>query len=189
MDTAPMEQAYATTRGVLANVSPDQMDDPTPCASWTVRELINHMIGGAMWAAGAVQSGTSDSDGSDTPDFTDGDCLASFDEGVANVTEAFGSPEAGDKTLSLPFGEIPAPVFMGFATTDAFVHGWDLAKATGQSTDLDPEYAQGMLDVSRANIQDEFRGPDGQAPFGPEQPAPAGSSAADQLAAFLGRTV
>jgi hypothetical protein len=38
-------------------------------------------------------------------------------------------------------------------------------------------------------ITDQFRGPDGQAPFGPEAAAPDGASAADQLAAFLGRTV
>ena len=34
-----------------------------------------------------------------------------------------------------------------------------------------------------------FRGPEGKAPFGPVQTAPAGASNADQLAAFLGRTV
>ena len=55
----------------------------------------------------------------------------------------------------------------------AEVAGVDLAKLSNAETTA---------------IQDAFRGPEG-APFGPEQPAPAGASAADQLAAFLGRRV
>ena len=41
----------------------------------------------------------------------------------------------------------------------------------------------------RVAVTDAFRGPDGQAPFGPAAPAPAGAGPADQLAAFLGRPV
>src|SRR5437868_5369319 len=32
--------------GVLANVKSDQLDDPTPCPDWTVRDLLGHVIGG-----------------------------------------------------------------------------------------------------------------------------------------------
>jgi uncharacterized protein (TIGR03086 family) len=66
-------------------------------------------------------------------------------------------------------------------------HGWDVAKATGQSTDLDPELAAELLEGARLAIPDAFRGPDTQAPFGPEQPVPANATNADKLAAFLGR--
>ncbi|MFT4865258.1 MAG: hypothetical protein ACI8RE_001446, partial [Ilumatobacter sp.] len=66
---------------------------------------------------------------------------------------------------------------------------WDLAKATGQSTDLAPELAAQLLEASRQMIQPGFRGEDGAAPFGVEQEYPEGACNADQLAAFLGRTV
>ncbi len=89
---------------------------------------------------------------------------------------------------TLPFGTMPGSAFMGLATTDTFVHAWDLAKSTGQSTDLDPTMAAALLAQSKAAIQDSFRGPEG-APFGPEAEAPADASDADRLAAFLGRTV
>ena len=46
MSTQPLEQAIAATRQVLAEVTADQLDDPTPCSSWSVRELINHIVGG-----------------------------------------------------------------------------------------------------------------------------------------------
>jgi uncharacterized protein (TIGR03086 family) len=78
--------------------------------------------------------------------------------------------------------------FMGLVVNDTFTHGWDLAKATGQSTDLNPELAVGILAQAKMSIPDTFRGPEG-APFGVAADCPDGACAADQLAAFLGRTV
>ena len=77
---------------------------------------------------------------------------------------------------------------MGLATTDTFQHAWDLAKATGQDSDLAPELATALLSQAQQSISDAFRGPEG-APFGAEQECGDGASNADQLAAFLGRTV
>jgi len=49
--------------------------------------------------------------------------------------------------------------------------------------------AAGLLSQARLAIPDAYRGPDGQALFGPAREAPAGAGSADQLAAFLGRAV
>ena len=89
-------------------------------------------------------------------------------------------------TIVLPFGEMPGGAVAGIFTTDNFTHAWDLAKATGQSTDLDPEFAEGVLAASRSFVTADFRKP---GLFDAEKPAPAGASAADRLAAFLGRDV
>jgi hypothetical protein len=79
---------------------------------------------------------------------------------------------------------------MGLAVVDTFTHGWDIAKATGQSTDLAPELAAGILAQARQMIQPGFRAEeDGAGPFLAEQQPVDGSCNADQLAAFLGRTV
>ena len=74
------------------------------------------------------------------------------------------------------------------ASTDQYVHGWDLAKATGQPTDLDPVMAEHFLEFYRAAISDAFRGPDRLAPFGPAIAVGAGAGPVEQLMAFLGRT-
>lgn len=138
-----------------------------------------------MFAA-CVNDGGSDDDGSSVPDFASGDYLAAYDEGVKASVAAFGADGAMEKMIKLPFGTFPGAAFLGLATTDAFTHGWDLAQATGQSTDLAPDLAAALLDGAKASIPDEFRGPEG-APFGPKQEAPKGATAADELAAFLGR--
>jgi uncharacterized protein (TIGR03086 family) len=185
MSTANIERAFASTRAVLANVTPDELSQPTPCQSWQVRELINHIIGTSFWFAAATNAGVAPT--AEEIDYTSGDMVATYDDGIAQAVDAFGQPGALEKMITLPFGNLPGAVYLGIATTDAFTHGWDLARSTGQSTDLDPELAAQLLERSRAFIQPAFRGDDGKAPFGAEQPAPPDATNADALAAFLGR--
>jgi uncharacterized protein (TIGR03086 family) len=147
--------------------------------------LINHFVGVSFWCAVTTNTGAAPPP-PDT-DFTVGDMVATYDDGIAQAVDAFGRPDALDKLVTLPFGALPGSVYLGIITTDAFTHGWDLARATGQSTDLDPELAAQLLEGSRAFIQPAFRGEDGVRPFGAEQPAPVGATNADTLAAFLGR--
>ena len=185
MSTQPLEAAIASTRGVLAGVSSGQLGGATPCASWTVAELINHIVGGQHFFRAGVL-GEPPSDGGD---FAIGDFLAAFDEAAAACVAAFQADGVMEKTITLPFGQMPGAAFVGIAATDTFTHGWDLARATAQPTDLAPDLAAGLLAGAQQFIQPAFRGAEGQSPFGPELPAPEGASNADRLAAFLGRTV
>jgi uncharacterized protein (TIGR03086 family) len=186
MSTEPLQASLRTSRAVLSNVTRDQMDLPTPCASWKVSDLVNHLVGAQYLFVSGV-NGTPPS--GESPDFSAGDYLAAFDEAAAASLAAFGAEGVLGKILDLPFGKMPGAAFMGLATTDSFTHAWDLAKATGQSTDLDPPLAASLLEASRQAIQPAFRGEEGKAPFGAERAAPAGATNADKLAAFLGREV
>ena len=186
MSTAVLEQAITSTRAVLANVKPDQLGAATPCASWKVSDLINHIVGGQHFFASGV-SGQAPS--GESPDFSAGDFVAAFDEASAACVAAFSGEGVMQRMLTLPFGQMPGAAFIGLAATDTFTHGWDLACATGQSTDLAPELAAGQLAAAHSSISDAFRGPEGKAPFGAAAEAPEGASNADKLAAFLGRSV
>ena len=183
--STPLEQAIAATRSVVANVRPDQLDDPTPCESWKVRDLINHTIGSQVFFVGAL-GGTAPEGG---PDYASGDFVQAYDAATSAAVEAFAHEGVADRTFTLPFGELPGSAVGALLATDTFTHGWDLAKATGQPTDLDPDLAAALLDGARGAIQDGARGPDGKAPFGAPQEAPDGCTSADELAAFLGRVV
>jgi uncharacterized protein (TIGR03086 family) len=185
MATEGFEQAVGVARSVLANVEPEQMDGPTPCASWKVRDLVNHLVGGTYFFAAITKGDTA---GGEPPDFASGDYRAAFEEGSSQAIAAFAAPGALDQTVKAPFGELPGTAWMGLATTDTFTHSWDLAKATGQSTDRAPGLAEQLLAGARGSIPDAVRG-DEPMPFAPEKSAPDGASAADRLAAFLGRSV
>lgn len=180
-----LEQAFASTAKVLTNVQPGSLAGPTPCASWDVRALVNHIVGGTFFFATAAETGEAPQGGD--VDFTSGDFQATFAEGARRAVAAFRAPGAMEKTMKLPFGELPGSVFVILATTDTFAHGWDLAKALGVSTDLDPAVAEQLL--SMAMVPDEFRGPDGVAPFGPKVDVRESACPADRLAGYLGRQV
>jgi uncharacterized protein (TIGR03086 family) len=187
MGTESLEKAFAGTRHILANVSPEQYGDPTPCTSWTVRDLVNHIVEGANWFPLCVNAGAApDPDPTHGFDYAGGDPLASFDEGSAAAVAAFGAPGALDRMIKLPFGELPAAVFLGIATNDVVTHGWDLAKATGQAYEVDPELATDLLAHMR-NFADGLRGPDGVGAFGTELEVADDAPPMDRLAAYLGR--
>ena len=113
MSTDGLQQAFDSTRGVLAVVEKGQLGDATPCAKWDVRALVNHIVGGAHWFAACVNDGSSDDSGDDLPNFASDDFLATFDEGTKAAVAAFGADGAMEKMLKLPFGTFPGAAFLG----------------------------------------------------------------------------
>jgi uncharacterized protein (TIGR03086 family) len=174
------QRAQDAFAGVLANVGPEQFGAPTPCSEWTIRDLIEHVIGGnehvGIWSGGTEEPAV-------RPD----DIVAAHRAAAAAAQEVFARPDGMSTMFKLPFAEIPGQIFVGMRTSDVLTHAWDLAAATGQSTDLEPELAAEQLAAVRVFVGPHFRGPG--RPFGDEQPCSSGRAPADQLAAFLGRKV
>jgi uncharacterized protein (TIGR03086 family) len=163
-------------------VLPGQLDDPTPCTRWTVRDLINHVLTGNLRFVGFATRGP----GPDrTVDHMGKDYVASFRDSLRRVTEAFEAPGFLEHSVPTPFGEDAGAVLVGLRINELVVHSWDLARATSQSTDLEPELAEYLLATFQASSSlDRSR-----RSFGAEQAVPDGATAADRLAAFLGRRV
>lgn len=175
---AAHQRAQQVFGEVLANVACDQFDLPTPCEEWTVKGLIDHMLTGNQ----RVQSRA----GREPVALPNG-LLAAHAASAAGAHAVFAAPDGLTRMFVLPIGTLPGEAFIGIRTGDAFTHAWDLARSTGQPTDLDPEVAEHALAFSRRGITPELRGPG--RPFGEEQPCPPGASAADRLAAYLGRSI
>jgi uncharacterized protein (TIGR03086 family) len=152
-----------------------------------VRDVINHVIGSALWYSHLAETGEMAATDDNGPDYAGGDFQAEFAAAAARVIAAFSAPGAMDKIMRMPFGGIPGSVCVWIASGDIFTHGWDLAKATGQPADLEPEYAARLLAQIEQLLPGSMRGADGEAPFGPVVEADAAAPAADRLAAFTGR--
>src|SRR5262245_30796714 len=86
MSTAGLQQAIASTRGVLSQVQADQLKASTPCASWTVGDVINHVVGGQAFFAAAMRG---EQPAGQPPDFAAGDFLASYDDATGACVAAF----------------------------------------------------------------------------------------------------
>lgn len=166
--------AHDAFAGVLDGVQPEQLTLPTPCADWTVRDVINHVTGRNQHIGGIPTS---------TPDDLDA-LRAAYRTSVDAAHGIFAAPDGLTRLHETPLGAIPGHVFIGLRTTDALVHAWDIAVSTHQPTDLAPDVATAMLAMSRQRVTPELRQPGGA--FGSEQPCPPNATPADQLAAFLG---
>ena len=83
-----------------------------------------------------------------------------------------------------PLGEMPGPLLAGFTILDIAVHGWDLARATGQPADLDGRLAAHVLAFAEHTLASpDMRGPR----IGPARPVADDAPVTQRLAAFLGR--
>jgi len=173
--------AAADADRVIAGVTPDQFGAATPCDGWSVHDLLNHVVGGNKFFL-ARATGTPGP--SREEDFIGDDPLGAFRASVAELADAFDQDGFLARTVSTPFGEGPGAVLVTMRINEYLLHSWDLAVATGQHRDFDPEVV--------AAAEKTMRGrpiPRGGGLFGEEQPAPEGASAVDALAAYLGRRV
>ncbi len=183
---AACQRTLENAERMIDSLSPDELSRPTPCTDWNVRQLIDHMIG-VNWAfAGAL--GAQPPSGAGAGASSSGnDPAAAYAASARAALAAWRAPGALDRTLTLPFGQLPGAQAIGFNVADQLVHTWDLAKATGRDRTLDPETCAAVLDRARQALGPEARGPG--RPFGPEMPCPENAPLSDQLAAFLGRAV
>jgi uncharacterized protein (TIGR03086 family) len=183
-----MQRVVDTTTAVIDKTTKEQLSNPTLCTEWTVRDLINHMVGGATMFAVSVEEGSVPDDllgqlmgGDNVGDDPQGAWAKASDRAM----KAFALPGAMDKTVKLPFGEMPTGIALNIAIFDVATHACDLARATGQHV-TDDELLAGALAVGKQMIGPDLRTP---GVFGDEQAADAQASAEDKLLAFAGRKV
>ena len=182
---ARLSRALDQTGALIAHVRPEQATLPTPCRAWDVRALVNHVVQDVRQFTARV-SGT-EREQHDT-DVIGVDWVGVYRAAAGALLAAWQREGALDGTVRLPFGEVPATWLVNQQIADLAVHGWDIARATGQSTDLDPELGQVALEWARQNLQPQFRGAEGSGQaFGPEVPVPKSAPLYDRLAAFFGR--
>jgi len=183
--TVIYRSALERTAGIVANVKPDQLDGETPCSDWNTRRLLNHLIGGVMGFAMATQ-GTPLDPNTEPPDIVGqhgDDAGKAFEAARAMAVEAWSAPDVMEKELVLG-APMPANQALRIALMEAVVHGWDVAKATGQDGTIDPMFAEPMLDGLKKMFGAGPRPPI----IGPEVAVPDDASPSAKLVAFLGRT-
>jgi uncharacterized protein (TIGR03086 family) len=174
-----LERALAYTRTTLSSVGPDR-SGPTPCAGWSLADLLGHMDDGLdaflEAAGGTVRVEVPRRAGADLEGLQRKAChLLGVWSGMAPSTPSH--VMVGDQSL-------PTDLLVSAAGLEIAVHGWDVAQATGLDHPLPDDLARDLLPVARRMVADEDRAERFAAPV---QPAP-GSGRPGQLLGFLGRT-
>jgi len=163
-------RAAAHTRAIIDRVPGDRLEAPTPCAKWTVRDVIAHMVDNHRHLVTRAGKSAVDS--------------AEFGPASTAFNEAFADPEVQATPFEL--GGVPTDgrgvVAVQFA--DVLVHGWDIGRSAGLDVTLPDELATAALFVTKGFPAD-LRGPDG--PFDHPRAVPDDSPAGVRLVAFSGR--
>ena len=181
------ERAIALTAPIVKSVRPDQTDAPTPCTEWTVRDLLNHLVGTLWLSEGLFTDGVPRHPmapgGLPGTDLAGDDPAAAYADASAAALTAAGAGDTLSRVHTTPFGDMPGPALAGFATLDLVVHGWDLAQATGQRASLDDALTGHVLAFAEQAITPDFRSPR----IGPAIAVAAEASLTERLVAFMGR--
>jgi uncharacterized protein (TIGR03086 family) len=182
MDFRPYNRsALELSQQVVDQVAAEQLDLPTPCSPWTVRELLSHMVSQHL-RFGAVAR-CADPEQACPLDKADlgANPAAAFRVAAEALTEAF-AEAADDTVVLLPEIGRPIPVrgLISFHFFDFVVHGWDVAVSVGAPFAPPAELCALATEVGKV-IPDSSRVPG--ASFAPVVEV---GSEADELARLLG---
>jgi uncharacterized protein (TIGR03086 family) len=140
-------RSVAEFTGRVGQVRAEQWSEPTPCAGWDVRTLVNHLVNEERWVPPLLAGATI----AEVGDRFDGDLLgddpAGTAAGAAGESEAaIAEPGALDRTVHLSFGATPATEYVHQLLADHLVHSWDLAVSIGADPQLDAEAVRACAD-------------------------------------------
>lgn len=171
---------------VAMDVADDQLEAPTPCEGRTVRQLLGHVVGltAAFRAAADKDLGPltdTDPSSSGWPDAEPGWREALAEQGPA-MAEAWRSPAAWEGMTRAGGVDLPGEVAGLVALDEVVLHGWDLARATGQEYAADEGTAVALLPFVSGFAPGGTPGL-----FGPALDVSPASSAFDQVLARAGR--
>lgn len=175
---------------LVDEVRDDQLGDPTPCPRYSLGDLLQHVRGlaEAFTVAGRKEQPTG---GSKPPAQGDAallpaDWRGEIAEWLDRLVDTWSDPSAWEGTAWIAGFEAPASAVGVTAANELVVHGWDVARASGQDIRLDDAAlvpAREFVAMMSGPGADEARG---QA-FGPALPVPDGASTLDEVIAGNGR--
>ena len=175
---------------LVTGVRDDQLGDPTPCSEYTLGDLLQHVRG---LAEAFTVSGRKEQPAGGSKPPPQGDAALLPDdwrgetaEWLDRLAQTWSDPAAWEGTAWIAGFEAPADAVGVTAANELVVHGWDVARASGQQIELD----DAALAPSREFVammsgpgSEEMRGD----AFGPALTTPAGATALDEVIAGNGR--
>ena len=181
---AQLQAVVPMLGAVIASVRPDDMDRPTPCDAWTLRNLLNHIIGGAMMFADAFGGAPVLDISGQLPDVVGDDPSGAFGAAATRFGEALQPPGTAERVLDLPFGAMTVGTFLRFVAFDLTVHAWDVASVTGASVDLPDDLLAEIEAFAHVVLEAT---PRSELLCGPPVAVPADATALQRLVAYAGR--
>ncbi|MFD3456941.1 TIGR03086 family metal-binding protein [Streptomyces sp. NPDC058691] len=172
---------------VLERIDDGMLDDRTPCPEYTVGHLIGHVAGLCVAFRDAARKDfgptTDSAPGSALPPDPPDQWRGRLPGLLADMADAWRGPAAWEGHTRAGGVDLPAAAAGCFALNELLVHGWDLARATGQDYRPDPA----GLEAALALLTPFTAESDGSGPFGRPVPVPPTAPLLDRVIALTGR--
>jgi uncharacterized protein (TIGR03086 family) len=140
MSPVDLEPAARRLADLVGGVPDDLLDAPTPCPAYTLGDLVEHVGGAASAFTGAAAKDLGDA----TSQGPSGDASRLGDDwrnriprDLAGLAEAWRDPAAWTGMTKAGGVDLPGEVAGLVALDELVVHGWDVARATGQAYEVD----------------------------------------------------
>ena len=177
---------------VLADLAPmvgritgEQLHDPTPCTELDVEHLRTHVLGWlTTFAAGFAEPGGQAPLDRLEDYAVPADPAAEVRSASDTMAAALRGGAAG-RPMRLGNSAMPGDMALSMILWEYQVHGWDLARATGQPWSPPAAAAEESLEFAPGMLTDDYQG-EGKA-FAPRVPVPATAPPLDRLLGLSGR--
>jgi uncharacterized protein (TIGR03086 family) len=167
-------------------VTDDMLPAPTPCGDYTVGDLLAHVMGLAIaFRDAAAKAGTSAQDAVPGRVALEDEWRERLPGRLLAMAAAWHAPQAWEGLTKVGGGTMPAAIAGQAGLNELVIHGWDLARGTGQPYRVDEASAQAAADfLSLASAAAE---PGQRGPFGPAVGVPPGALVLDRAIGLSGR--
>jgi len=182
--SAQMAAAAAEAARVVTAVPEGTLNAPTPCSDWDLRTLLNHTILWTSYSAERRAHGESVDEELMNKDFTaDPGFREDYARQIKKAVGAWSDPAAWAGTRNVMGAETPAADVGAMLLMEMALHGWDVARATGQDFSADDKTARALQDIvdAQAELFRKYQG------FADAISPPAGASTFDRALALSGR--
>jgi len=182
-----MAAAAAEATRVVAGVPGQPMDAPTPCDDWDLRTLVNHVILWTAYSAERRAHGESVAEDLMSKDFTaDPGFAQDYAAQIGRAVAAWSDPAAWERELGVMGSGTPAADVAAMLIAEMVLHGWDIARATGQDYACDEAVAANVLATVEAQGE-MFRQYEGFAAVVPLAADDEGATVLDRALSLSGR--
>jgi uncharacterized protein (TIGR03086 family) len=152
--SAEMAAAAAEAARVVGNVPAGTLGEPTPCGDWDLRTLLNHTILWTSYSAERRAHGESVGEELMNRDFAaDPGFREDYAQQINKAVQAWSDPQAWAGTRNVMGAATPAADVGAMLLMETALHGWDVARATGQEFDADDKTARALEDIVQAQAE------------------------------------
>jgi uncharacterized protein (TIGR03086 family) len=154
MAAAAAEAARVVSGAPSAPDAASSLDAPTPCTDWDLRTLLNHTILWTSYSAERRAHGESVAQELMTKDFTaEPGYQAHYAAQIGRAVQAWSDPKAWEGDIGVMGDATPAADVGAMLIMEMVLHGWDVAKATGQEYVCEDAVAAAVLDTVEAQAE------------------------------------